>query len=419
MSVSAQPRPKRLLVVTHVNHQLHDGAFHAYGPYVREMNVWCDLFPEVVIAAPLQRKAPDGDGLAFSGENLSIRHVPKSGGDTLGSKLWQLFILPWIIFRLSVEMWRADAIHVRCPGNLGLLGVILGPLFSNKLVAKYAGQWTGYPGEAKSVRLQRWLLASRWWRGVVTVYGQWPDQPNHVVPFFTSVMTPEQIARAKEIATRNKSSEMVSIVYVGRLSKAKNVNVLVDAIAKLAQSGIDLRCNIVGHGAEDQSLRQLVDRHGLQDRVHFVGGVEFDRVFDYYDQSHLLVLASETEGWPKAIAEAMACGLVCVGSDRGLVPWMLGEGKGYTVEPGDVNALAKVLEQLATSPELRQTVSRKAAQFGQRYSLETLRDALAELLSDRWGTPVGPAQTKTVDRLISIGRDDRVTGANARKVVAP
>lgn len=411
MSSVAQPSPKRLLVVTHVRHTEHNGMIYAYGPYVREINVWCDLFAEVNIAAPLQLASPDGDALAFSRDNLTVHPIPESGGETIVAKLRQLILLPWIVVRLSQAMWKADAIHIRCPGNLGLLGVILGPIFSNKLVAKYAGQWTGYPGEAKSVRLQRWLLASRWWRGVVTVYGQWPDQPNHVVPFFTSVMTPQQIARAKEIATRNKFSETFSIVFVGRLSKAKNVDVVIEAIAKLVRWGIDLRCDIVGHGAEDKSLRQLVDQHGLQNRIHFVGGVEFDRVFDYYNQSHVLVLASETEGWPKAIAEAMACGLVCVGSDRGLVPWMLGEGRGYTVEPGDVEALAKVLKRLATSSELRQKVSQNAAQFGQRYSLETLRDALAELLSVRWGTPVGPAPIKNADQ--------RSSGTTTRKVIAP
>ena len=87
---------------------------------------------------------------------------------------------------------------------------------------------------------------------------------------------------------------------------------------------------------EYDSLQKLASERGVLDRVHFAGGVEFDQVFDFYEQSHVLVLASETEGWPKAIAEAMACGVVCVGSDRGLVPWMLGEGRGFTVEPGDV-----------------------------------------------------------------------------------
>ncbi|MFK8111693.1 MAG: hypothetical protein AB8B91_05810, partial [Rubripirellula sp.] len=200
-------RVKRLLVITHVPHYRSDGELHAYGPYVREINVWCDLFPQVTIAAPCYDQPPQGDGLAFSRDNLSVFPIAESGGETIWAKLYQLCVLPWIVARLCFAMWRADAIHVRCPGNLGLLGVALGPIFCNKLVAKYAGQWNGFPGESRTVTLQRWLLGSRWWRGTVTVYGDWPGQRDHVVSFFTSVMTTEQIQRAKEIAARPKPPE--------------------------------------------------------------------------------------------------------------------------------------------------------------------------------------------------------------------
>jgi hypothetical protein len=47
-------------------------------------------------------------------------------------------------------MRSADAIHVRCPGNLG---VLLAPLFTRRLVAKYAGQWNGHHGERFALRL--------------------------------------------------------------------------------------------------------------------------------------------------------------------------------------------------------------------------------------------------------------------------
>ncbi len=389
---------KRLLIVTHVTNHRHGGTVQAYGPYVREVDIWCDLFPEVVIAAPVDDSPPDGDALPFSRPNLSLYAIPDSGGNTLASKLWQLCRLPWIVLRLSAAMWKADAIHVRCPGNLGLLGVALGPLFSNKLVAKYAGQWSGFPGEPWSVRLQRWLLGSRWWRGIVTVYGEWPNQPKHVVPFFTSVMTPQQINRARQIASSKRPASPFSIVFVGRLSKAKNVDVLIEAVAGLVHRGVDVRCNIVGHGAEYDSLQKLASERGVLDRVHFAGGVEFDQVFDFYEQAHVLVLASETEGWPKAIAEAMACGVVCVGSDRGLVPWMLGEGRGFLVPPGNVDALTSTLQTLVDSTERRDETSRRAAEFGQRYSVDSLRDALAELLTERWNVDiVAPVKSSVVE----------------------
>ena len=248
---------KRLLVVTHAPHYRHNGALYAYGPYVREMDLWCSMFPEVVIAAPCIVGPPEDDGLPLCSGNVSMFPIPASGGAKLRSKLWQLCLLPWIVIRLSTAMMRADAVHVRCPGNLGLLGVILGPIFCKKLVAKYAGQWTGYPGEARSVRLQRYLLGSRWWRGPVTVYGQWPNQPDHVVPFFTSVMTLNQVQRAQEMASKERPAPPFSVLFVGRLSKAKNVDILIRSIAELANQGIEAHCNIVGHGEHGKALRDF------------------------------------------------------------------------------------------------------------------------------------------------------------------
>ena len=79
--------------------------------------------------------------------------------------------------------------------------------------------------------------------------------------------------------------------------------------------------------------------------------VEFDRVLDHYTQADVLVLTSETEGWPKVIAEGMAFGLVCIGSARGLVPQMLEHGRGIVIDPHDVKTLAGTIRQIAEAPE--------------------------------------------------------------------
>ena len=103
----------------------------------------------------------------------------------------------------------------------------------------------------------------------------------------------------------------------------------------------------------------------------------------------MLVLVSETEGWPKAIAEGMAFGLICVGSDRGIVPWMLGEGRGLVVPPGNAKALAGVLREVATCPEKYKEIRIRASRWAQRFTVDQLRKALGELLTTYWGIPIG------------------------------
>lgn len=380
MSLDVNP-VRRLCVVSHVTHYCHGGKVHAYAPYAREIEVWADLVPELVVAAPCLHEPPPGDAAAIDRPNLTMNPQLRTGGDGFGDKLRQIALLPAHAVRLARTLRQADAIHVRCPGNLGLLGTVMAPLFSRRLVAKYAGQWPDWNGEARTVRLQKALLRSRWWRGPVTVYGEWPDQPPHVVPFFTSVLDREQMERARRSAASRISNARPRVLFVGRLSRAKNVDVLLDALARLRSDGLDLPLTIVGDGSERETLSEQAAGLGVE--ADFAGAVEFDRVLGFYETHDILVLASETEGWPKAIVEAMAFGLVCIGSDRGLIPQILSEGRGLVVPPRNVEALASALRE-AADPAHAEAMRAKAAVFGQRYSLEDLREALREVMARWW-----------------------------------
>jgi glycosyltransferase involved in cell wall biosynthesis len=379
-----------LLVVSHVTHFAWEGRLYAYGPYAREIDVWADLFPSLVIAAPCRQAAPPGDATAFTRSNIRIEPQIEAGGNSWLAKLRLIALTPALVWSLGRAMRRSDAVHVRCPGNLGLLAASIAPLLCSYRVAKYAGQWPAYPGQTIANALQKHILRSRWWRAPVTVYGQWPGEPSHVVPFFTSVLTPQQMRRAKHAAeTARFDGPTLRVLYVGQLGDWKNVDSVVRAVANLAAQGVPVECDLVGDGPARGTLERLVKSLGVGHLVRFAGGVAADRVLDYYERSHVLVLASNSEGWPKAIAEGMAFGLLCVGSDRGLLPQMLGEGRGFIVPPRDDDALADVLLRVARSHDRFPDMRARAAAWGQRYSLDDLRTALANLLTTSWGVPIG------------------------------
>ncbi|MCC7495977.1 MAG: glycosyltransferase family 4 protein [Bryobacterales bacterium] len=379
----------QILIVSHVVHYAHGGRIHAYGPYAREIDLWAQLFSEVVIAAPCRHTAPSGDCVPLAQSNIRLAPQREAGGETFLAKLSLMIALPSWIWRLSREMFRADAVHVRCPGNIGLVGSILAPLFSRRLVAKYAGLWGESVNEPWSFGLQRRILGSRWWRGPVTVYGRWPNQRSHVTPFFTSLLTTEQIERGRRAASGPLSLPL-RILYTGRLSRAKNVHVLLEAIAGLRENGIESSCTIIGDGPERESLNQLSRRLGLGETVHFTGGLAFEQVIPYLERSQVLVLVSDSEGWPKSAAEAMAFGLVCVGSDIGFLKEMLGGGRGIAVPPGDVQALTNALVDIAAHPEQYEEMRRLALEWSARFSIEGLREALRTLLETQWNVRLEP-----------------------------
>lgn len=388
----------RLGIATTCQHIFHEGEWWTYEPFVLEMNVWHELFDEFVVVAPLDQGPPPKFWAPYKNSG-GIKVIPyrRDQGSGMNQEATRLSEIPRMLYALTKAALSSDAFHLRSPSSISLLASLVLPLLQQKLCAKFAGQWTGYPGEPRSVRWQRAILKSKWWRGLVTVYGEWPDQPNHVVPFFTSVLNAQQSARAVA-AAKNKTADNLSnrnlqLLFVGRLSKSKNVHAVIAAIAQLKAEGITIECDIVGDGPEREALEKQVAESQLQAQVSFAGGVDFDGVLDFYERADVLALISETEGWPKAIAEAMAFGLVCVGSDRGLVPWMLGIGlpeiRGLVIQPGDASALAAALRQIAAEPAEYFQLGQRAATWSANYSLEGLREALRELLSKSWQMEIG------------------------------
>jgi glycosyltransferase involved in cell wall biosynthesis len=389
----------RLVVVSHVVHYRFEGRLFAYGPYAREIALWAGLFEEIAIASPCRTERPPADALPLEAGNISILPQVEAGGDTFAGKLQLLVRLPVMIVRLLKALAGADAIHVRCPGNLGLLGAVLAPLFGKPLIAKYAAQWSGARGEGRLVRLQKWLLASAWWRGPVTVYGEWPEQPAHVIPFFTSLLSAEQMERARASAVRERERMSWNVLYTGRLSQSKHVDTVLRALAAARQAGYPMTATVVGEGPERASLEALAEELNLQNAVEFTGGLAFDGVLERLERADILALVSETEGWPKSIAEAMAFGLIAIGSDRGFVPKMLADGRGLTLPPGDAEELTRCLLDIARNPERYDKMRGSAAEWAQQFSLEGLREAIRKLLLASWtcGAPVagiGPIEEK-------------------------
>ena len=403
--------PRRLLVISHVLHYRQEGNLYAYGPYAREIDVWADLFPEVVIAAPCRDEKPPGDSIAFTKPNISIAPQREAGGDDWRAKVEQVLMLPSLVHDLSRAMRSADAIHVRCPGNLGVLGVLLAPLFSRRLVAKYAGQWNGYPGERLALRLQRSVLRSFWWGGPVTVYGQWPDEPDHIIPFFTSMMTDEMVKRAVIVAENKKIARPLRVLFSGRLAREKRVDALLDAIGILVAQGIDVQVAVVGGGTEEASLRQKAKTLGLQKLVNFVGSLSFEASLKWYEWADCLVLPStNSEGWPKVIAEGMCYGLVCIGVDHGQVRRML-EGRGIILKSGMAQEIADALQHVIERPGDFEEMRRKASAWARQYSLDGLREALRDLLTERWNVSLQLPTNRRSQGAQLVYESDRCTAS--------
>jgi glycosyltransferase involved in cell wall biosynthesis len=170
------------------------------------------------------------------------------------------------------------------------------------------------------------------------------------------------------------SSRSVTLITVGSLAQLyKAPDVLIDAVGMCVAKGLDLRLIVVGDGKHRTELEERVSSCGLRERVSFLGQIPAGQaVRTQLDQADLFVLPSRTEGLPRAMIEAMARGLPCIGSTVGGIPELLPPEDMVAV--GDVQALANKIHEVVADPVRMTAMSVRNLEKAKEYREEVLRD---------------------------------------------
>jgi glycosyltransferase involved in cell wall biosynthesis len=171
---------------------------------------------------------------------------------------------------------------------------------------------------------------------------------------------------------------------VGSFTAKKDHGVLLRALAGARSDSALARARLVliGSGPLESELRAEVDRLGLDHRVVFLGSR--DDVFDLLPLLDVFCLSSRFEGFPIALVEAMATGLVCVATTVGGIPEILVDGEnGRLVPPGDPAALGRVLDEVVADVvaggDEAIRMGRRAAETAEKLDLRSSVDQLQQL----------------------------------------
>lgn len=318
----------RLLIISNMPHYLtKDGTVVGWAPTAHEIDQLAGRFDEVRHIATLHEGEPPRSYVPYSSPIVELIPMRPTGGDELRQKLGVLAALPSYTATMLRELRRADVVHLRCPANLPMVGATLLPFVRGPKVRwlKYAGDWRPGPGGSRPFAYQRWLLAKRWHRGVVTINGHWDDQPAHVKSFFNPSLEDDDLGRGSEIAAKKSYGAPLRLLFVGRLWHAKGCDVAIDTLARLRGLGIDATLEIAGDGDERAAYVERCRQHGLLDRVTFYGWLERDPLEQLYAKAHFLLFPSRSEGWPKVLSEGMAFGVIPIASAVGAIEQYLHE----------------------------------------------------------------------------------------------
>jgi glycosyltransferase involved in cell wall biosynthesis len=142
------------------------------------------------------------------------------------------------------------------------------------------------------------------------------------------------------------------ILSVGRFTENKGHDITIKAFASISTDYIDT--NLVLIGVNDKalnSLRELCDEYGIEDRVIFHLNVEHKHIANFYREAALFILASREEAFPIVLLEAGAFSLPVIASHVGGIPELLSDGlNGLLTPPDDPHALGLKIRSILDNP---------------------------------------------------------------------
>ena len=391
-SVLEPPEPsrddtrRRLVFISDTPHYRKDGETVGWAATVREIDVLATQFDEVVHLAPLHRKRVGILSAPYSDPRVRLRFLREAGGTTLLDKVG--IVVAWFGWMRAIrdELREDDLVHVRGPSNVALLALLY-VLVARRRVHwyKYAGNWRPDHIDAVSYATQRWLLRHLY-RHPITVNGAWPDQPANVHTFINPTFSEEQLADARERSRSKELTAPVRFLFVGRLYPTKGPDRALAVVTALRDAGHDVCLDLVGDGPMAEALSDTAARTGMADRLQRHGWLPRQEIAPLYAAAHFLLLASEWEGFPKVVSEAMAYGAVPLASAVSSIPQMLDSlGVGRTVAPLDIDGFVAAATTYLTDPDRWRIEHERCYVAAQRFSFGRYLADVRSLFAQEWG----------------------------------
>ena len=181
--------------------------------------------------------------------------------------------------------------------------------------------------------------------------------------------------------------QATDLVFVGELRTLKGVDVLIEAIALLAQEGRKVTATIVGDGPNRAAFEAAAAKHGLGSGIQFIGPKPARAAFAL---GRILVVPSRTESLPYIVLEAAAAGVPVIATNVGGIPEIFGPDANDLVPPADAMALARAIVAALQDRGARHSVAlRLKARLRASFSADAMTDAIVAAYREALARRVG------------------------------
>lgn len=300
----------------------------------------------------------------------------------------------------KIRKFRPDVIHTHTPFGVGWEAVLAAKVLKIPL---FGTHHTFYDHYLKLIHLNYDWIKNFSWRytvayynrcnvilspsrslaGVLKSYGAM--RPLQILPnsintdFFHSVPDNTQ----KKL--KNKSTVAgQTLVYVGRVSYEKSLDVVIRALATALQNLPHLQLIIAGDGPARIGLEKLTRDLGVANNVRFLGFCRGSDLLEVLWRGNIFLTASKSENMPISILEAMAAGLPVIGVDALGIPELVKDGlNGFIVAPDNPHLMAQKITELAGNNDLRNNFASASRKLALNYAEDKITRLLENIYQNK------------------------------------
>lgn len=362
--------------------------FATDGGFPFQMSALSELFDETRLVIPCAEQGNTVGQMSLTGHRLSV--VPLSapvGRDLLrkiGFPFWVIRNLP----KLLREIVRADAVHAPIPGDVGTIGMLLAFLLRKPLIVRHCGNWLVQATAAE--HFWKWFMEkTAGGRNVMLATGGGKDAPSktnsNIHWIFSTSLTNAELKSCAVERKKNLLTEGIRLIIACRQDKEKGTGVVIESLPFLLKDFPNLSLDVIGDGESLAEFKELSQHLEVEDKVTFHGKVNHEKVLELYKQADIFCYPTRaSEGFPKVVLEALACGLPVVTTHVSVLPELISNGCGVVIDEAEPKAVAYAVREIITDDEYYYAMSKNAMKTARQYSLESWRDLIGEHLQTAW-----------------------------------
>ncbi len=367
------------------------------GGFPMQMRALSELFDQTTLVVPVSNADSKVGEMPIVGHNISVVPLSNPVGQGLRRKLG---MIGWVIGnarKILRQTMKADAVHVPIPGDVGTIGMLLAYLLRKPLCVRYCGNW--FIARTAAEKFWQWFMVrTAGGRNVMLATGGDAHPPSRRNPnvrwIFSTSLTAKEIAESGETRELTNARE-ARLIIVCRQERGKGTDVVIEALSKLSSDFPSLKLDVIGDGEALDHFKRLASELGVSDRVSFHGKVNHDAVMKLLRRADLFCYPTGSEGFPKVVLEAMACGLPIITTRVSILPHLVGNGSGVLLEAATPEKLADAIRECLSDEKNYRGMSVQAISTASQYSLENWRDSIGAILRDAWGQELKQANWKS------------------------